>query len=109
MRNNENWECREMQVLHQVKTQCDLYGYHAYLCFNTIIINSRFESWKFEVTNSSLIKLYHGSGPGHAPERYHYQFSGRLTAEQLITYIHQHEIAKYTPEFVNFTIHPISA
>lgn len=103
------WEMLDQQVFTQVIGECAKYGYSAYLRFGCIFVYTKFESWRIEVSNSNFFKIFHGSNCGHAPQKYHYQFKGRLSVEELITYIHQHEVAKYTPQFVQFTVHPMSA
>lgn len=90
MKNNlyENFEERE---LRKIQAECDRYGYHAFLQFDEIHIRTKGEEWYFVPANihGGMITLMHRSSG--IQDKYHRQFQRRLSYEQLIDYVHEHE------------------
>lgn len=90
-------------VLKEVKQECRKYNYHAELRFDEIHIRTKFESWYFVPNENGIIKLMHGNTVGHFPERFHTQFSRKMSYKDMVQYIHEHETAKYTNNVFVFT------
>lgn len=90
-------------ILEEVKNECKSYGYDAFLRFNEIHIRTKFESWYFEFNEDGMIKLMHGNYYGKECMKWHKQFSRKITIPQLFIYIHEHETAKFSDTFVDFT------
>ena len=79
------------EVLREVKQECKKYNYCAELRFNEIHIQTKFESWYFVPNESGIIKLMHGNTIGHISERFHKQFSRKMSYKDMVQYIHEHE------------------
>ena len=67
------------EVLREVKQECKKYNYCAELRFNEIHIQTKFESWYFVPNECGIIKLMHGNTIGHISERFHKQFSRKMS------------------------------
>ena len=95
MKNNlyENFEERE---LRKIQAESDRYGYHAFLQFDEIHIRTKGEEWYFVPANihGGMITLMHRSSG--IQDKYHRQFQRRLSYEQLIDYVHEHEQYRFT-------------
>lgn len=90
-------------VLKEVEQECRKYNYHAELRFDEIHIRTKFESWYFVPNENGIIKLMHGNTVGHFSERFHTQFSRKMSYKDMVQYIHEHETAKYTNNVFVFT------
>lgn len=91
------------EVLREVKQECKKYNYCAELRFNEIHIQTKFESWYFVPNECGIIKLMHGNTIGHISERFHKQFSRKMSYKDMVQYIHEHETSKYTNHVFTFT------
>ena len=89
-------------VFKATRQECEKYSYNCFLRFGEIHIRTRFEAWFFLPTKGKTT-LMHSSCPGAANEQWHRQFTGFVTPEEIVTYVHEHEAAKYTTQFVNFS------
>nr|WP_303181810.1 hypothetical protein [Lachnoclostridium phocaeense] len=86
------------QEITKLEKLCNKYGYQVSVRFDTVYIRTLCESWYFELPTleeTGMVKLYHGNSFGNVSERYHKQFTRKITMAQLVTYIHDHELAKY--------------
>lgn len=98
-----NYERFNETVLKEVEKECRKYNYHAELRFDEIHIQTKFESWYFVPNENGIIKLMHGNTVGHVSEKFHKQFSRKMSYKDMIQYIHEHETAKYTNNVFVFT------
>lgn len=97
-------ECFEEAEYHKVKEACKKYGYHTYLRFDEIHINTRFESWYFVPQENGDVKLMHGNTIGIDPDGWHTQFCrNHMSYDDLIKYLYEHEQGKYTNWNLPFT------
>lgn len=93
-----------VEELEKVQAVCKQYGYRAYLQFNQIHIITKWEAWYFVPVELGTIKLMHGNSIGQVQRGYHRQFYGRkLSYEQLLTYVYEHESAKYMDKRMDFS------
>lgn len=88
--------------VNQVKRLCKELGYNVEEKFGDVYISTRFEKWRF-CPEGSKTKLFH-KGKISRGDDYHGEFTAHITAEQLVTYIKEHEIAKYSPKKTSFTV-----
>lgn len=82
--------------LHKIQIECDKYNYHAFLQFDEIHIRTKGEEWYFvpEDTRNGVITLMHRS---HGiQDKYHRQFQRRISYRDLIEYVHEHELYRFT-------------
>ena len=88
-------------TLTDVLGPCKKYGYTATEMGGDVYIQTQFEHWKFESNPSprAKVKLMHR---GFNAEDYHRQFHQAISASDLILYVHQHEIARFTTQWVDF-------
>lgn len=89
--------------LEKVEKECQLYKYRAFLVFDQIHIQTKFEKWYFIPHENGCIKLMHSNCISAYENKYHKQFSRKMNYRQLVTYIHEHETAKYTNQTIRFT------
>lgn len=93
----------EEEIFDEVTKECKKYGYSCQLSFDRIVIISKYEAWYFVPKEHGFIKLMHGDTLGTKPSRYHKQFCRKLTIEQIIRYIHEHEVAKFEGKKIVFS------
>ena len=89
-------------VVKEVKDECKKYGYEVYEVFDQIHIKTKYESWYFVPTNGK-VRLMHANKIGKKGAPYHEQLRTYIKPKDIVTYVHEHEDAKYTPKFVNFS------
>lgn len=91
------------EEFRKVEKLCKKYGYRCYLRFDEIVIQSKCESWYFVPTENGFIRLMHGNSMGQNSNHYHKQFDRKLTYGEILTYINEHEKAKYIGKTMDFT------
>ena len=88
-------------MLCDILKPCEEYGYTAEQRGDMVYITSQYEHWSFEANSHprAKVKLLHRGLNG---EGYHRQFHTQITPHDLILYIRQHELARFTRTFVKF-------
>lgn len=87
--------------LEKVQELCKPYGFKAYLRFDELHIDTRREGWYFVPSqdNKEIIRLMHRNASysmmNLRKERYHKQFSRKISYEDLLEYISDHEKYRY--------------
>jgi len=87
----------------KVSRLCEKYKYNCFLRFNEIHIISKYEAWYLIPKENGVISLYHGNSIGQIQNGYHRQFSRKLTYEDILIYISEHENSKYKGKRTDFT------
>jgi hypothetical protein len=91
-------------MLHtDIKPFCDKYGYKVTERFGEVHIKTKYEEWYFDENEheDANVILHHRNefigkrGNNKRYSEYHKQFSAKMTPEELIEYLHQHETAKF--------------
>ena len=68
-----------------------------------IKITSKFEHWYIEIKEDGKIKLMHLKDRITSPGmEYHKHFCRQILISELVLYIHEHELAKYSGKIVPF-------
>lgn len=83
-------------VMKEVSSLCDRYGYTCFQRFDEIHIVTRCEAWYFVPRTDDIIKLMHGNQLGQKPNGYHKQFSRKMNYKELFVYITEHAQGKYS-------------
>lgn len=87
------------QEVKKVQEICDRYGYQAYAAFDEIYIKTKYELWRFMPSqdNREPIRLMHQGILTNKKDPWHKQFSKKLTYQQLVQYVKEHEEYRYAP------------
>lgn len=87
-------EKEHRKAIEKIQAECKKYGYETEYKFDEVFIKTRFENWKVCV-NKGFTKLSHMNVLQMTQGIYHIQFEKKISATELIRYIHNHETAKY--------------
>lgn len=90
------------EVYDRTKAACEKYQYKCTRVFDEIHIKTFYEEWFF-VPAAEKIRLMHAGVYGRSGATYHEQFRKEITPEEIVRYVHKHELAKYTPKRVRVT------
>lgn len=87
-------------TMEDIQPYCNNHGYSVSKIFNQIHIKTKYERWYFEECDdpNCKVRLMHCNRMG---DGWHEQFRSHITAEKLVTYIHEHETGKFV-RFTNF-------
>lgn len=93
------------EYLSEFQKECEKYGYS--VCKNLYMykIQTKYEHWYCVIQPDEKIKLMHLCPwvtllPGQT--EYHKHFCRHISIHDLILYIHEHELAKFTAKVINF-------
>lgn len=85
--------------------ECYKRGLKAEFRFGKVFVQSKnYDNWMFTPTFGK-ISLMHKNAIYRAIGEYHLQFCKEISLRQLAVYIDEHDRAKYTPEYVHFSVH----
>lgn len=91
------------EYFEKLKNECKKYGYIASKNLHMIRIKTKFEYWYIELKKNEKVKLMHlRDYPLSFGTDYHEHFCRRITISDLVLYIHEHELAKYSGKIVPF-------
>lgn len=71
------------------------YSYRIYEQFGRMYIETKFEKWYLEINQRGIVTLYHRNTLSKNCNQYHRQFKRKITAIDLIEYLHNHETFRY--------------
>lgn len=97
MYNNYNVSNQNLDIYDfcdEIQKACKKNGWDFDERFGFVYINTKFESWCFELTNGK-IKLLHKNTIYNSNSDYHVQWRKFVTPKYLVTYINSHGKKKY--------------
>lgn len=102
----DNTEGQIFQYM-EVKKYCIEKGYKCCYQHGFVNIKTRYEKWKFRLTEGK-VTLYHYNNVSRRKSKeyadYHKQMHRWITMQELVTYINEHERAKYMGEKIRFSV-----
>ena len=91
------------EMMREFYFYCEKYELKPTFSFGKVFVTSKnADKWYF-IPRKGKITLMHKNHYYKDVGEYHKQFTKEITMEQLATYMNEHDRAKYTSEFVNFS------
>lgn len=91
------------EYFEKLKNECKKYGYIASKNLHMIRIQTKYEYWYIEIKSDEKIKLMHLKDyPFSFGTDYHKHFCRHISISDLVLYVHEHELAKYSGEVISF-------
>ena len=86
--------------------ECKKYGFTCSEEYGFIIITTKFEKWKYKPTNGKTQLLHANTGMYLSSRKsdYHTELREYINEVQLVRYIYEHEVSKYSQNRIIFTV-----
>lgn len=88
----------------EIKSMSEKYDLLIEKKFGRVYINTKYEQFYFEENNKQKVKLMHLGRISSSKSDFHVQWYKNLTFEQICIYVSEHTRAKYSNQFIRFSI-----